>query len=160
MGGTTSRESPPGGSESRGGVQHVNTNAPAAESDLGKQDSTSTIVLCDSPAGLPIETAVSRVVPLGRSSVGRVSGLLRWSICVTHRQVCRALPAGRRRPHGPDGPDGRQVYQGSKFSHGAPPRTPQREFNRFQSSALIAPTLHFTPQPVHYSGSLRVGPMH
>ena len=42
MGGTTSKESPPGGSESRGGVQHVTTNTPAAESDLGKQDSTST----------------------------------------------------------------------------------------------------------------------
>ena len=42
MGGTTSKESPSGGSESRGGVQHVTTNTPAAESDLGKQDSTST----------------------------------------------------------------------------------------------------------------------
>ena len=61
-------------------------------------------------AKLRVEKAVSRVVPLGRSSVGRVSGLLRSSFCVTHRQVCRALPAGRRRPHGPDGPDGRQVY--------------------------------------------------
>ena len=38
-----------------------------------------------------------------------VSGL-QWSISVTHRQVCRALPAGRRRPHGPDGPEGRQSY--------------------------------------------------
>ena len=37
MGGTTSKESPSGGSESRGGVQHVTTNTPAAESDLGKQ---------------------------------------------------------------------------------------------------------------------------
>ena len=47
MGGTTSKESPPGGSENRGGVQHVTTNTPAAESDLGKQDSTSTSVLID-----------------------------------------------------------------------------------------------------------------
>ena len=42
MGGTTSRESPAGGSQSRGGVQHVPTKRVAAESELGKQDSTST----------------------------------------------------------------------------------------------------------------------
>ena len=42
MGGTTSKESPPGGSESRGGVEHVTTKISAAESELRKQDSTST----------------------------------------------------------------------------------------------------------------------
>ena len=42
MGGTTSRESPSGGSGSRGGVQHVTTKISAAESELRKQDSTST----------------------------------------------------------------------------------------------------------------------
>ena len=44
MGGTTSRESPPGGSESRGGVKPVTTKSSAAESEADKYDSTSTTV--------------------------------------------------------------------------------------------------------------------
>ena len=45
MGGTTSKESPPGGSESRGGVKPGTTKSSAAESEADKYDSTSTTVV-------------------------------------------------------------------------------------------------------------------